>query len=173
MTGIPWTQSDPEHLLAERAQVGALAPELRWTEKLSYRARDGLAGFEGLLPAWCAPRPEPPGIGELLAGARLMLRCIYTQATPMIPPVIFPLELEIPLARRTDHAWHLNGDGSLCLLRAAADWCPGETAVPLLVKASCWFIEYHLKDRGLIEKMTDSGIACDESLDSMLGSLGC
>jgi hypothetical protein len=173
LTCISWTQSDPEHLLAEREQVGALAPELRWTEELSYREREGLAGFEGPLPAWCAPRPEPPGIAELLAGARLTLRCIYTQATPMIPPAIFPLELEIPLGRRTDHAWHLNGDGSLCLLRGAGDWCPGETAVPLLIKASCWFIEYRLKDRGLIEKMSESGIAADESFDPTLASLRC
>ncbi len=166
-------QSEPKHLLVEREQVGTLAHDLKWAQELTYGGRGGLVGFEGPLPAWCAPRPEPPGVAKLLAGRRLAVRCVYTQATPMIPPVIFPLDLDIPLERRTDHSWHLNGDGSLCLLRAAHDWHPGETAVQLLIKASCWFIEYLLKDRALIDAMSESGIATDESFDPTLASLEC
>jgi hypothetical protein len=164
---ISWSESEPEHLLAEREQVTALAPELEWREDLCHRGRDGLAGFEGPLPAWCAPRPEPPGFAELLAGARLSIRCIYTEATPMVPPVIFPIEPEIPPDRRNNHTWHLNGDGSLCLLRGAEDWQPGETAAALLIKASCWFVEYRLKARGLIEAMSENGIATDERFDAI------
>jgi hypothetical protein len=171
LTRVPWSESEPEHLLAEREQVAALAPELRWREGLRYHEREGLAGYEGPLPGWCAPRPEPPGVDELLAGTRLHIRCIYTEATPMIPPIIFPLDPEIPLDRRNNHAWHLNGDGSLCLLRGAEDWQPGETAVALLIKASCWFVEYRLKVRGLIKAMSENGIATEERFDAILTSL--
>jgi hypothetical protein len=168
---ISWSESEPEHLLAEREQVTALAPELEWREGLSHRGRDGLVGFEGPLPAWCAPRAEQPGLAELLGGARLSIRCIYTEATPMVPPVIIPIAPEIPPDRRNNHAWHLNGDGSLCLLRGAADWQPGETAAALLIKASCWFVEYRLKERGLIEAMNENGIATDERFDPIVTSL--
>ncbi|MGO9762979.1 MAG: hypothetical protein ACLP1Q_17140 [Solirubrobacteraceae bacterium] len=171
MTRVPWTESEPAHLRAERGQVTALAPDLDWTHGLRHAGRDDLVGFQGTLPAWCAQRPEPPGVAELLAGERLTVRCVYAEATPMIPPVIFPVEPEVPITLRTDHSWHLNGDGSLCLLQAAGDWEPGETAVPLLVKASCWFVEYRLKERGLIDAMSENGVARDDCFDSILGSL--
>lgn len=171
MSRIAWTESEPAHLRAEREQVAALAPDLAWIQGLRRAGRDDLVGFQGLLPAWCAERRAPPGVVELLARERMTIRLVYTEATPMIPPVIFPIDPNVPINLRTDHTWHLGGDGSLCLLQAAGDWEPGETAVPLLIKASCWFIEYRLKQRGLIDAMSENGIAHDDCFDKILDSL--
>jgi hypothetical protein len=168
MSAIPWTETEAEHLRAEREGVAALAPELRWSEGLRAFGRKDLVGFTGPLPAWCAERPMPAGVLELLGTDRLEISCVYSEATPMVPPAIYPVTPRVPLVRRTDHTWHVNGDGSLCLLQTAGDWRPGETAVPLLIKASCWFVEYRLKEAELIESMSEHGIAVDTRYDAIL-----
>jgi len=78
---------------------------------------------------------------------------------------------EPPVERRTVHDWHLNGDGSLCLLRTVDLWNGRETAADLVVKASGWFIEYMLMERGLIEAMTENGIHSNKSLDALIRGL--
>ena len=46
-----------------------------------------------------------------------------------------------------------------------------ESGYDLVVKASGWFIEYRLMERGLIERMTESGIYSDITLDSLIEGL--
>ena len=46
------------------------------------------------------------------------------------------------------HTWHVNGDGSLCLMQAADDWQPEDTAADLVRKACGWFVEYLLVEAG-------------------------
>jgi hypothetical protein len=87
-----------------------------------------------------------------------------------VPPYVYPLRPDVPIDRRTDHTWHVNGDGSLCLLQTADLWVPGSTAAPLIVKASCWFIEYLLMEQGLITEMTEHGIAENAIYDAIIAS---
>ena len=42
----------------------------------------------------------------------------------MVAPDLYPLDPDVPIERRTQHRWHVNGDGSLCLMQAADDWQP-------------------------------------------------
>jgi hypothetical protein len=72
---------------------------------------------------------------------------------------------------RTQQDWHVNGDGSLCLLQEAQDWSPTGTAADLVVKAAGWFLEYLLMEQGRIPAMTTNGIATDDSLDALLTPL--
>jgi hypothetical protein len=73
-----------------------------------------------------------------------------------------------PRERRLRHDWHINGDGTLCLLAADSLWRPDDTAADLLLKASGWIIEYRLKERGLIESMSDTGLYDDASRDNLI-----
>lgn len=167
---VSWTTAEAEHLDKERAEVMAIAPGLRWVTGLQVGWRDDLAGFQGPLPPWCAARPKPAGVDELLGGAQMVVQIAYREATPMVPPAIYPLDPDVPIERRTDHTWHVNSDGSLCLLQTAYLWVPGSTAAPLIVKATCWFIEYELMERGLITEMTEQGIAQDTAYDAIIAS---
>jgi hypothetical protein len=89
----------------------------------------------------------------------------------MVEPKLFPLDPDPPRDRRIVHSWHLNGDGSLCLLQTADAWTGRETAADLVAKASGWFIEYLLRERGAIEAMTERGIHSDDSLDGKIEEL--
>jgi hypothetical protein len=141
-----------------------------WHHALEWpRGRVG-TGWEGLTPAWGAQRPEPAGVKELLAGRRLRLRVLYPEGFPMVPPDLYPLDPDVPIDRRTQNRWHVNGDGSLCTVQAAEDWQPENTAADLVRKASCWFVEYLLVDAGDLDSMTQRGIYSDESVDALLAS---
>lgn len=166
---IRWTAAEPAHLAREQAEVMAITPGLTWTTGLRVGRRDDLVGFTGPLPDWCAHRPKPDGLNELLAGRRLHVALAYREATPMVPPAVYATDPDVPVERRTDHTWHVNGDGSLCLLQTAEDWIPGSTAVPLIVKATCWFVEYCLMEAGLINQMTERGLPDDTSYDHLIG----
>ncbi len=86
----------------------------------------------------------------------------------MVPPDLFPLDPEPGIETRTDHRWHVNGDGSLCMMQNAADWHPSETAADLVAKSAGWFAEYLLMKDRRITAMTERGLAEDRSLDGLI-----
>jgi hypothetical protein len=146
---IDWRVAEPRLLAREKQEMAARAPDLLWVE--------GLPGgsWQGLAPPWPSDEPALDGIEDLLRGRRLLVRVAYTQGFPMAPPDLFPLDPVPDVELRTRHSWHLNGDGSLCLLFSAADW-PG-TAADLVDKASGWFVEYLALQAGLIDRMSEQG----------------
>jgi hypothetical protein len=131
---IDWRQAEPVLFAREHEQMTARGPDIRWIEELP------AGGWEGLAPAWPIDQRAPEGLQRLLDGRRLLLRVTYTQGFPMSPPLLMPLDPEPDVALRTRHDWHLNGDGSLCLLFTAADWPGNGTAADLVEKASGWFV---------------------------------
>lgn len=159
---IGWMEAEPQRLDRERDEMTLLAPDLKW---LDDRAA---GGWRGHIPEWPFPRPRPHGLDNLLAGRSLLLEVEYGQAFPMVEPRLWPLDPEPPIERRIQHIWHLNGNGTLCLLRTASDWNGSECAAQLVVKSSGWFIEYLLMEAGAIETMTEQGIYSDAQLDPLL-----
>jgi hypothetical protein len=103
-----------------------------------------------------------------MAGRRLRVQLAYGHAFPMIPPAVWPLDPEPSIGQRTQHAWHVNGDGSLCLLETMAAWTGRDPAAELIIKAAGWFIEYLLMSAGLITRMTSSGLSSDVSIDEVI-----
>ena len=164
-SGLPrvsWQEAELQRLLREREEMSRCCPDMVWR----HDARAG--GWEGLAPEWPMPRARPAGLENLLSGRRLRLRVDYSPAFPMVEPRLWPLEPEPPRERRLRHPWHLNADGSLCLLEQAWDWDPSATAADLVVKASGWFIEYRLMEAGRITEMSERGIYVDASLDPVI-----
>jgi hypothetical protein len=149
----------------EQATMAEIAPGMTWLPDLP------AGGWEGLAPVWPAPRSTPDGLERLLAGRRLKVGVYYTQAFPSVEPRLVPLDPEPPVERRILHSWHLNGDGSLCLLRTADLWTGRETAADLVLKASGWFIEYLLMERDAIDSMSENGIYEDNSRDEIIDRL--
>ena len=160
-----WLEAEPARLAREQDTMAELAPEMVWLPDLP------AGGWEGLAPAWPAPRSAPDGLERLLAGRQLNVGVYYTQAFPSVEPRLVPLDPEPPLERRILHSWHLNGDGTLCLLRTADLWTGRETAADLVVKASGWFIEYLLMEREAIDRMSENGIYDDDSRDEIINGL--
>lgn len=142
--------------------MAAVAPDLAWDEPAGV--------WVGEAPEWPFLRPRPAALEEFLDGRRLRVRVEYSQAFPMVAPRVVPLDPEPDPMVRTQHDWHVNGDGSLCLLRRASDWDGAGTAAELVVKAAGWFLEYLLMEAGAIEAMTESGIVNDNSFDHLLGA---
>ena len=160
-----WWQQEPGLLQREMAAMTALAPDLRWQPQ-------GAGSWEGPAPLWPFERPAPEGLNALTGGRRLQVHVIYGHAFPMAPPTLWSLDPEPELAHRLNHAWHVNGDGSLCLLASAATWTGREPAAELVAKAAGWFVEFLLFSRGLIEAMTSTGIGVDVSLDALINDAG-
>lgn len=156
-----WLVAEPRRLAAEREAMLAVAPELVWDEVCPS------GGWWGFAPVWPFQRPVPVTLDAFLAGRRLSLRVDYPQAFPMAEPVLRPLDPEPPFVARTDHRWHVNGNGSLCLLQRAADWTGEEHAAELVRKAAGWFLEFLLMQTGTVESMTESGLADDHSRDAL------
>lgn len=167
---ISWLEVEVGRADTERAAMEKLAPGMEWAEGMSGFGRGGLVGWKGLAPAWASDRPKPPGVDELLGSRRLELLLVYGEAFPIVAPAVVPLDPKIPVSRRTAHAWHVNGDGSLCLMQSAADWQPHETAAELVIKASGWFIEYLLMERGLIERMSVAGLHASDEHDEVIAT---
>jgi hypothetical protein len=147
--------------------MARVAPEMEWLDD-----DDAAGGWEGVVPAWPFERAAPAGLDELLGERRLRVRVRYLQAFPSVEPRLEPVDPEPPIERRILDSWHLNGDGTLCLLRTADLWTGRETAADLVAKASGWFIEYLLMERGAIKHMTECGINDDDSLDKLITELG-
>jgi hypothetical protein len=97
----------------------------------------------------------------------MTIRVQYLPAYPMVPPVLYPLDPQVDFGVWTLHDWHVNGDGSLCLLQRASDWTGRSPAADLVVKAAGWFLEYLLLERKVRSSMTECGIVHDDSLDEL------
>lgn len=167
---ISWVDAEAARLAQEREAMATHCPGMAWRGELEWpRGRRGV-GWVGLAPGWGADRPRPDGVEQLLAGRQLRLRVIYPEGFPMVPPDLYPLDPDVPLDRRTQNRWHVNGDGSLCTVQAADDWQPEYTAADLVRKASCWFVEYLLVDGGDLDAMTQRGIYVGTDLDAMLAA---
>ncbi len=168
---ICWFDAEPERLDRERAAMAVCAPSLQWIE----RSEDlPSGGWEGDAPEWPFLREPPePGLSHLLEGRRLPIRVQCSESFPAVEPSIWPL-LDPPLEPlyRTQDIWHVNGDGSLCLLQTAEMWSGRDSAADLVVKSSGWFIEYLLMEVKVIERMTLTGLNADSSLDGVIATYG-
>lgn len=158
-----WLDAEPDQVRKEQEAMAEVAPEMEWL------ADELAGGWQGFAPAWPFERSAPSGLVELLGSQRLQLRVVYSQGYPMVEPKLVPLDPNPPADRRILHSWHLNGDGSLCLLQSADAWTGRDTTAELVAKASGWFIEYLLMERGLIQAMTEEGLHSDDSLDALIG----
>ncbi|MEZ0108760.1 hypothetical protein ABH920_002761 [Catenulispora sp. EB89] len=156
-----WWQEEPALLLRETVAMATLAPDLHWQPQ-------GAGLWQGSAPWWPFDRPAPAGLDALSSGRTLKVQVAYGHGFPVAAPSIWALDPEPQLAHRLNHAWHVNGDGSLCLLASPAVWSGREPAAELVAKAVGWFIEYLLLSRGLIEAMTNTGIGADPSLDTLI-----
>jgi hypothetical protein len=156
-----WWTEEPALLCKEQEAMAAVAPDLTWAE-------DRAGSWAGLAPTWPFDRAAPSGLDAFLAGRRLRVQVSYGHAFPMTPPAVWPVDPEPSLEQRTQHAWHVNGDGSLCLLEDADAWTGREPTAELIVKAAGWFIEYLLMSAGLITRMTSTGLSADLSMDAVI-----
>ena len=163
-----WVLAEPRVVEREVEAMRLHAPDMSWVDDLVWLNGRRASGWDGLAPPWGANRDPPTGLDELLGGRRLHLYVYYPEAFPAVAPVLSPVDPDPPLARRTDHRWHVNDDGTLCLTQAAADWNPTDTAADLVRKASGWLIEYLLMEAGDIEEMTERGIFEDMSCDEII-----
>ena len=154
-----WVDAEPARYEAERAAMAAVAPGLAWDETA--------LTWTGVVPLWPFERPAPPALEEFLAGRRFLAQVRYSQGFPMVAPRIAPIDPEPDPMVRTRHDWHVNGDGTLCLLQRASDWDGDGTAAELVVKAAGWFLEYLLMEAGFIEEMTEAGIVNDDRWDHL------
>jgi hypothetical protein len=158
---VSWRNAEPAVLAREHSAMAAVAPELVW------RDDDSAGGWRGFVPEWPFERPRPRGLNDFLAGARLTVLVQYLQAYPMVAPRVYPLEPQTDFGIWTLHDWHVNGDGSLCLLQIASDWTGRSTAADLIVKAAGWFLEFLLLERKVRPSMTECGVVDDDSLDEL------
>ncbi|MGW5049814.1 hypothetical protein [Actinokineospora sp. NPDC004072] len=156
-----WWHSEPGRLDQDKAEVAARFPDLRFIA-------GGSGGWRGRLPVWPFDRDEPAGLDALTGGRGLAVEIRYGEAYPVVPPSVFPTDPSPEPFRRTDHRWHLNGDGSLCLLRSEALWTPRESLVGLLLKAAGWRVEYELMEARLITSMSENGIVSDLGYDDLV-----
>lgn len=158
---IPWWEDDQLRLDSERATMYAMAPGLCWLYESP--------GFWlGEVPLWPFSRPRPPKLEPFVGHKPLLVKIVPGQAYPMVAPLVWPQNLNIPAGARGWTDWHLLPSGALCLLQGTASWNPSTLAADLVEKISGWYIEYHLMRKGRITRMTDNGIANDDSLDRFI-----
>ncbi|MFI9387746.1 hypothetical protein [Kutzneria sp. NPDC052558] len=141
--------------------MGERFPELTWVP-------EGAGRWQGRLPVWPFDRPAPPGVDILTDNLGLGLELRYNHAYPAAVPAVFPVDPEPDIHSRTQHRWHLLGDGSLCLLAQPAQWTCRDSVVELLLKAAGWRIEYALMTSDAIESMTENGIVADPQHDELI-----
>jgi hypothetical protein len=157
-----WLEAEPRRAAMEHEAMAVVAPELAWNDS------SPSGGWVGLAPLWPFERAALPTLDAFLAGRRLKLRVDYPQAFPLAEPILRPIDPVPPFIARTDHRWHVNGDGSLCLLQRAADWTGQECAAELVRKACGWFLEFLLMQAGVVSEMSEAGLADDDSRDGLL-----
>lgn len=160
---VTWWQCEPRRLARDQAEIAERFASLEWQAR-------GAGVWIGWLPRWPFDRPEPPRLVDLIGVQGLRVAVEYGHAYPMMAPRIHPLTPEPGLVERTDHKWHVMGDGSLCLLQEDAAWTGRDSVVDLLVKAAGWRVEYALMKAGVIETMTLHGIVDDGQLDHLVAA---
>lgn len=159
-----WWQDDPARLESEQAAMYAVAPGLIWRF-------NGSGQWVGHVPLWPISRRQPQGVAALVGHRAFAVAIECRQAYPMVEPTVRPIEVEPPVTALGLSEWHLLTNGTLCLLEDSASWDPATLAAELVPKISGWYIEYHLKCAGYIGRMTEYGIANDDSLDSLLNQI--
>jgi hypothetical protein len=161
---IPWWRDDPARLDSELGAMFAVAPGLVWRF-------EGSGGWVGHVPLWPISRRQPRGVAALVGHQALKVKIVCGPAYPMVEPLVWP-EMDLPVAALGWTEWHLLLNGALCLLQDDTSWDPSTLAADLVQKISGWYIEYHLKRAGHINRMTEYGIAIDDSLDALLNEIG-
>jgi hypothetical protein len=163
---LPWWRDDPARLDSERAAMFAVAPGLVWRF-------EGSGRWVGRVPLWpTSRRRQPSGVAALVGHQPFAVKIVCGPAYPMVRPLVWPTEIELPVTALGWTEWHLLLNGALCLLQDHSSWDPSALAADLVPKISGWYIEYHLKSAGYIKRMTEYGIAIDDSLDSLLDEIG-
>lgn len=166
---ISWLEAEPRRVIVEQEAMGDRAPQMVWYCPGENGLQSG--GFEGEGPEWPIDRSRPKKLHELTDGKRLRLRVEFPQGFPAQPPHLVPLDPEPKIEERLDEAVHINSDGSLCMIRHPSQWQTTDLAVDLVEKASGWFIEYLAIHRGLITKMSRSGLFVSTDLDQCIEEL--
>lgn len=161
-----WWESDPERLTRDRREIPERLPDLRFV-------RENAGSWHGRLPDWPFDRPRPDGLDGVTGGAGLALDMYYPQSYPIVCPSIVPRDPDPDVLLRAQHKWHLNGDGSLCLLRSTELWTGRESVTELLLKAAGWRIEYELVRAELVDAMSENGIVTDPSYDHLIKEASC
>jgi hypothetical protein len=156
-----WWRHEPGRLEADSLEVQELFTDLTWSAADHGR-------WSGELPMWPFDRKRPAELDDLLGGHGLRVLVSCGQAYPAAPPRILPLDPEPEIVERTQHRWHVNGDGTLCLFQDEAVWNTRVTLSDVLLKAAGWRIEYALMKAGCIESMTTNGIVIDPCLDAVI-----
>lgn len=128
----------------------------------------GSGVLTGRLPRWPLGRPAPEGLDDLLGGDGLAVEVVLGHAFPMVLPAVRPVEPEVPWDRWTQHRWHVNGNGTLCLLQSAQAWDPQTPLSDVLRKSAAWYVEYRLIESGVIDAMSTNGIVSDDSYDHLV-----
>jgi hypothetical protein len=155
-----WWRCEPRRLARDQSEVAADFPDLTW---------DGLGAgrWAGRLPLWPFNRRPPPEL-PVLAEQGLTVEVAYCHAYPMVAPLIYPQDPCPEVAEWTVHDWHVNGNGTLCLLQADSMWDPRQSIIDLLLKAAGWRVEYALMKAGVIDSMSVSGMVSDASFDPLV-----
>ncbi|MFX0577116.1 hypothetical protein [Nocardia nepalensis] len=159
--GEDWWVHEPQRFDADCDEMARRFPGLAWIP-------EGSGQWEGELPLWPFDRPQPAGLEAWLGGRGLRLQVQCGQAYPVVAPRLFALDPEPGLHQRLLHRWHVNSDGSLCLLADPTRWTNRMSLSDLLLKAAGWRIEYELMVAGVLESMTDNGIVSDDVLDALI-----
>ncbi|MGW7055133.1 hypothetical protein [Streptomyces sp. NPDC054887] len=158
---LTWWAAEPRRFERDQREITAAFPDL------VYNA-EGAGSWHGILPLWPFDRPQPAHLTDWTGPTGLHVLMVYRQAYPMVPPHIFPLDPVPEPAEWTQSRWHVNGDRTLCLLRADSLWTGRQSPVDLLLKAAAWKVEYALMKHGAIMQMTDRGIVEDDRFDHFL-----
>lgn len=163
-----WFEAHADRLAEELEAMAAAAPDMTWDPELTRLAQGDGGGWTGTVPLWPFDRARPDELDAFVDGHRFELLVVCTQAHPAVQPRAYPLDPEPDLEWRTSHAWHFNGDRSLCLAQNAYDWDGAEPVAALIPKLSSWFLEYLLLSRGHIDTMTEHGIVEVDVHDHLL-----
>lgn len=123
-------------------------------------------GWKGVLPLWPFARTAPTEFRSDVSGLEIVV--LFPQSYPMTIPDLYPINPMPELSERTQHRWHVNGDGSLCMVQAQRAWTGRESVVDLLVKAAGWRLEYGLVKACLVEDMTENGIVSSTQRDTQI-----
>lgn len=167
--GIRWWEAHPARLAAEKEAMAALAPNLAWADELAHGVPGG--GWSGACPLWPFNRPKPACVDAYVDGRSFLIDVRCSPAHPVAAPAIHPIDPVPDLAVRTRQAWHVMGDGSLCLVQHALDWTGRDYVCELVRKAAGWYLEYLLLTDGRVDAMTVAGIVDDDSRDGLLAPL--